>query len=166
MKNFIPILSYPLSNCKILVTPTSFAKYEKGLAKNLEKKVGAVIYNTTGKSLKENQVINLIKDVDGYIAGLDEITEKVIKSARKLKVIARYGAGIDKIDLDAAKKAGIYVTNTPGANSVSVVELTIGLTLALARNIILGNSKTKEGQWPRLMGVTLESHYMVKLLEL
>ena len=75
------------------------------------------------------------------IAGLDEITAKVIEAGKNLKVIARYGAGVDRVDLVAARKAGIVVTNTPGANSVSVAELAIALTLAALRNVITGNNK-------------------------
>ena len=79
------------------------------------------------------------------IAGLDEITSKVINNAKNLKIIARYGTGVDRVDLAAAKESGIYVTNTPGANSVSVAELAIGLTFAAMRNIIAGSSQTKSG---------------------
>jgi D-3-phosphoglycerate dehydrogenase len=89
------------------------------------------------------------------IAGLDEITENVIEKAKNLKVIARYGTGIDRVDLEAAKKSGIIVTNTPGANSVSVAELTIALALAASRNLITGNNQTKAGSWPRLSGASL-----------
>jgi D-3-phosphoglycerate dehydrogenase len=144
-----------LKDCKILVTPTSFSRYDKNLALNLEKAVGKVIYNTTGKPLNERDLSPLVLDIDGYIAGLDEITENVIQNAPNLKIISRYGTGTDNVDLKAAKNAGIYVTNTPGANSVSVAELTIGFAIAAARNIPEGNIKTKNGEWPRLSGSTL-----------
>jgi len=144
-----------LKNCKILVTPTSFAKYNRSLAEELENAVKGVVYNTSGKPLSEEELIPLICDVDGYIAGLDEINANVICAAKELKIIARYGTGVDKVDLKAAKEHGIYVTNTPGANSVSVAELTIGLAIAAARNILEGNNSTKKGGWPRLSGITL-----------
>jgi len=146
-----------LKECKVLVTPTSFARYNKNLAKNLEDEVGEVIYNTTGKPLKEEDLIPIIGKFDAMIAGLDEITSKVIENAKNLKIIARYGTGVDKVDLEAAKKAGIYVTNTPGANSVSVAELTIGLAIAAARNIITADIETKKGGWPRLSGISLRN---------
>lgn len=145
----------PLKDCRILVTPTSFARYDKNLSKELENTVGSVIYNTSGKPLSEKELIPLVSDIDGYIAGLDDITEAVIKAAKNLKVIARYGTGVDRVDIKAARKAGIYVTNTPGANSVSVAELTIGLAIAAARNISEGNSGIKKGAWPRLSGTSL-----------
>ena len=114
-----------LKDCNVLITPTSFAKYNKTPAKNFEKLVRSVKYNTTGKLLKENDLIPIIGDFDAMIAGLDEITSKVIENANNLKIIARYGTGVDKVDLKAAKKAGICVTNTPGANSASVAELAV-----------------------------------------
>lgn len=144
-----------LKECKILVTPTSFARYNRNLAKELENAVKGVVYNTSGKPLTEGELIPLIGDIDGYIAGLDEINAKVIGAAKELKVIARYGTGVDRVDLKAAKEHGIYVANTPGANSVSVAELTIGLAITAARNILEGNNSTKKGNWPRLSGITL-----------
>ncbi len=144
-----------LKKCKILVTPTSFSKYNLKYAKELEDTVGEVIYNTSGKPLLEEDLIPLVCDIDGFIAGLDDITANVIKAAKVLKVIARYGAGIDRVDLEAAKENKIYVTNTPGANSVSAAELTIGLIISVARNIINGNNSVKDGKWPRFSGVSL-----------
>ena len=138
------------------MTPTSFAKYNKNLAKKLEDAVSQVTYNTSGKPLSESELISIISDFDGFIAGLDNITKGVIEAAKNLKVIARYGAGVDKIDLEAAKKAGIFVTNTPFVNSVSVAELAIGLAIVASRNIIDGHNKiTSGGGWPRLSGTTL-----------
>jgi D-3-phosphoglycerate dehydrogenase len=71
-------------------------------------------------------------------------------------VIARYGVGVDQVDLDAAKARGIVVTNTPGANAVSVAELAIGLMLSLARNIPQMVTATRDGEWPRVQGLTLD----------
>ena len=149
------MLIKPLNQCKILVTPTSFAKYNKDYISMLENAVKKVTYNRTGKPLSEKDLILLVSDIDGFIAGLDDITSGVIKAAINLKVISRYGTGVDRVDLKAAKKAGIFVTNTPGANSVSVAELTIGLAISAARNIPDGNTRTKNGSWPRLSGTSL-----------
>lgn len=146
----------PLSQCHILVTPTSFGKYEPELIKRLEAAVGQVTYNRTGKPLNSTQLHTLLRDVDGYIAGVDTVDRSALEMADQLRVIARYGAGVDRVDLEAAKARGITVTNTPGANTVSVAELSIGLMLALARMIPTANAATKEGEWPRLQGVALE----------
>lgn len=142
---------------KILVTPTSLqpGKNEaalsvlRGFAKEL-------VFNTSGKPLSEDELIPLLKDCDGYIAGLDEITEKVISASSKLKIISRYGAGYDRVDIEAAKKYGIKVTNTPGVNAQAVGELTFGLILAAARNIPHLSEETRKGSWIRSTGMELK----------
>lgn len=150
------MLEKPLKECCILVTPTSYGKYDKNLKINLEKLVKEVVYNAKGKPLSVDDLIPIIGKFDGMIAGLEEINSSVISKAKNLKVISRYGSGYDRVDIKAAKEAGIYVTNTPGANSTSVAELTIGLAIAAARSITSANAKTKKGEWPRLKGFTLQ----------
>jgi D-3-phosphoglycerate dehydrogenase len=145
-----------LKNYKILVTPTSFGKNDPRLKAELEEKVGEVVYNPTGKPLSSAEVARLLPGIDGYIAGLDVIDQKALASADRLKIIARYGVGVDNVDLPAAREKGIVVTNTPGANSVSVAELTVGLILALARQIPQGVSATRQGLFPRLSGLSIE----------
>jgi D-3-phosphoglycerate dehydrogenase len=144
-----------LKDCRVLVTPTSYALHDQKLRTKLESEVGDVVYNTTGKPLSSSSLREIIPGIDGYIAGLDMIDRAVIEVAGRLKVIARYGVGLDNIDLTAAKEKGIVVTNTPGANSDSVAELTIGLILSLARSIPMASSLTKAGEWPRMRGVSL-----------
>ncbi len=146
----------PLKECRILVTPTSYGKYDKNLKLKLEEMVKEVVYNTKGKPLSSDELASIIGDFDGMIAGLDEIDENVISKAKNLKVISRYGSGYDRVDIEAAKKTGIYVTNTPGANAISVAELTIGLAIAATRSIPYANIETKKGKWPRLKGITLQ----------
>ena len=145
-----------LKDCRLLVTPTSYGKNDSRLKTELEAQVGEVIYNPTRKPLRSDEVAELLPGIDGYIAGLDDIDAKAIKMADHLKVIARYGVGVDKVDLDAAKEKGIVVTNTPGANSVSVAELALGLMLALARQIPEAVEAVHQGKWPRYAGISLE----------
>ena len=145
-----------LKKYRVLVTPTSFGKNEPSLCTELEDSVGEVVYNTTGRPLDADQLIKIIPGFDGYIAGLDDITHDAIIVADRLKVIARYGVGIDKVDLDAAREKGIIVTNTPNANASSVAELTVGLIIALIRQIPVANAAIRTGEWPRLHGISLE----------
>ncbi len=145
-----------LKQCRVLVTPTSYGKNDPLLKTALENLVGEVLYNPTGKPLSSSEVTRLLPGVDGYIAGLDVIDRAALAGANQLKVIARYGVGVDAVDLNAAKEKGIIVTNTPGANSTSVAELTIGLMLALARQFQKAFIATRQGNWPRLSGVALE----------
>jgi D-3-phosphoglycerate dehydrogenase len=145
-----------LKNCKICVTPTSYGKSDSRLISELENLVGEVIYNQTGRPLTSAEVRDMVKDCDAYLAGLDTIDRSALETASRLKIIARYGVGVDNVDLAAAEEKGIIVTNTPGANSVSVSELTIALILSLARNIPEAAASTRKGEWPRQNGITLE----------
>jgi D-3-phosphoglycerate dehydrogenase len=145
-----------LKSCRILVSPTSYGKTEKRLLTELEDLVGEVIYNPTGKPLPSAEVARLLPGIDGYIAGLDEIDRSALESADRLKVIARYGVGVDNVDLVRAHEKGICVTNTPGANSASVAELTIALILSLSRKIPESVAATRGGGWPRMAGLSLE----------
>jgi len=145
-----------LKDCRLLVTPTSYGKNDARLKTELEAQVGEVIYNPIGKPLTSTEVAQLLPGVDGYIAGLDGIDVNALQSANRLKVIARYGVGVDNVDLAAARAKGIIVTNTPGANSVSVAELALGLILALARQIPEAVEAVHQGKWPRYSGISLE----------
>lgn len=145
----------PLKECRLLVTPTSFGRSDPALKDMLSAEVGEVVYNPLGRPLEAEEVRQLIGEVDGYIAGLDRIDASVLAAAPRLRVIARYGSGVDRVDLAAATRCGVVVTNTPGANAVAVAELTIGLMLALARNLRAADAATRRGEWPRLSGVGL-----------
>jgi D-3-phosphoglycerate dehydrogenase len=98
----------------------------------------------------------MLRDCDGYIAGLDVIDRVALEGANKLRVIARYGVGVEKVDLAAAREKDIVVCNTPGANSKAVAELTVGLMLAAARQIPMTSNSTRGGGWLRLTGMALE----------
>jgi D-3-phosphoglycerate dehydrogenase len=146
----------PLHLCRVLVTPTSYGSHDPELRTRLEGLVAEVVYNSTGKPLTSDQLVQLLPGFDGFIAGLDDINRRVIETADALRVIARYGVGVDAVDLDAAREKGIVVTNTPGANAGSVADLTLGLILALARNLIPAVQATRAGKWPRFSGTLLE----------
>ena len=142
---------------KILVTPTSLqpGKNEEALDA-LRQFSEDLVFNEAGRPLTEDELIPLLKDCDGYIAGLDFITEKVIRSCGRLKVISRYGAGYDRVDIEAAKEKGIRVTNTPGVNAEAVGELAFSLFLSVARRIPYLNQSTRDGQWVRSTGMELK----------
>ena len=145
-----------LKECRILVTPTSYGKNDSRLKTELESLVGEVVYNQTGRPFSSEEVARLLPGMDGYIAGLDVIDSNALCAADRLKVISRYGVGFDNVDLETAKRKNIVVTNTPGANSVSVAELALGLMLALARQIPEAVESVHQGKWPRYTGISLE----------
>lgn len=138
---------------KILVTPTSLQPGKGSAALEILKEFSDdLIFNPTGRPLTEDELIPLLQDCEGYVAGLDFITRKVIEACPKLKVISRYGVGYDRVDVEAAKEHGVIVTNTPGVNSEAVGELAFALILAVARKIPYLNDDTRKGGWVRSTG--------------
>lgn len=145
-----------LKSCRVLVTSRSYAQNDPQLRTELESTVGDVVYSPADHPLSSSEVKDLLPGCHGYIAGLDVIDRTALEAADQLKVIARYGVGVDRVDLDAAAEMGIVVTNTPGANAASVAELTVGLMLSLTRSIPNANAAVKAGEWPRLAGMSLK----------
>lgn len=86
-------------------------------------------------------------DADAILARTAKYTQDIFQAATRLKVIARFGAGVDNIDLEAATNLGIQATNAPQANSNSVAEHAIGLLLALAKNTVRMNARARDGRW-------------------
>ncbi|MDQ1123539.1 NAD(P)-dependent oxidoreductase [Microbacterium trichothecenolyticum] len=89
----------------------------------------------------------LLADADGWIAGTGPVTAAHLDLAPRLRGIARYGVGVDNIDLAAAAARGIPVTNTPGANSTAVAEHTIALLLTALRGIPAADRRVRVGDW-------------------
>jgi D-3-phosphoglycerate dehydrogenase len=115
-----------------------------------------VVYNDLGRPLKGDEILKRLAGMDGYIAGVDYIEADVVeKMPESIKVISRYGAGVDRVDIPACTKRGILVCNTPGANAVAVCELAFGLMLCTARNIPHLHIAVEKGEWPRSEGVEL-----------
>lgn len=142
---------------KALVTSTSFLKPQNAKAKALlESFFDEIVYNDLGVPLAGEQILERLEGCDAYIAGVDYITADVIeKMPESVKVISRYGVGVDRVDLAAAKARGITVCNTPGANSTAVCELAFALMLCACRNIPQLHQAVTDGLWPRSEGVEL-----------
>jgi D-3-phosphoglycerate dehydrogenase / 2-oxoglutarate reductase len=91
-----------------------------------------------------------LADADGLVVrSAVQVDAKLLESAPKLRVIGRAGVGVDNIDAAAATHRGIVVMNTPGANAVAVAELTLGLMIAMARNIPRANSTMHAAKWEK-----------------
>ena len=93
---------------------------------------------------------DVIFEFDGLIVrGRTEASAEIIKAGSKLKAIGRAGVGVDNIDLEAAKAAGVAVVNTPAASSLTVAEHTMALMLAIHRNLAQADRRMKAGEWPK-----------------
>jgi len=90
-----------------------------------------------------------VRNAEALIVGLPPITRQMMENAPFLKIIACQGTGVSHVDLDAANQLGILVTNTPGVNSDTVAEFTLGLILAIVRHIPHGWMEMVKGGWGR-----------------
>lgn len=137
---------------KVLVTARSFAKSPE--AKAVLTQAGYEIqFNPFDRPLVENELIELIKGMDALVAGMDEVTDKVMEAGLPtLKIIAKHGVGYNTIDVAAANRRGIPVTITPGANNKSVAELAMGLMLSVARHTATMDKIVRNGGWNRITG--------------
>ncbi|MCL2782509.1 MAG: phosphoglycerate dehydrogenase [Propionibacteriaceae bacterium] len=142
---------------KVLVTPTSLnAESTLAAMVRLREAADEIVFNPTTAPLHADQLIPLLQDVDGVVAGLDDYTAEVIEAAGpRLKVISRYGTGSDRVDQAAAAARGIVVATTPGANAIGVAELALGMMFALARSIPTLDRAVRAGGWPRAHGMEL-----------
>jgi len=129
---------------KVLITSRSFGRLSKEPLEIIEQV--ATVERITGP-LKENELVKILPSYEGVIVGVDEITRQVIESSKRLKVIAKHGAGLDNIDLKAATENGVIVTYVPRANAESVADFTFCLILASARDLVNAHLSTKSGLW-------------------
>ncbi|MGK5628771.1 phosphoglycerate dehydrogenase [Streptomyces sp. URMC 123] len=96
------------------------------------------------------ELLPAIAEVDAILVrSATKVDAEAIAAARRLKVIARAGVGLDNVDVSAATKAGVMVVNAPTSNIVTAAELACGLLIATARNIPQANSALKNGEWKR-----------------
>lgn len=145
---------------RILLTSTSFQD-TPGEHQTMLEKQGFQIDKLRGP-LKEQVLLDIIADYDGIICGDDDITRLVIERGKsgKLRVISKYGIGLDKIDLAAAKDNNIPVTSCPGVNQITVAEHVFALLLSYIKNIIPESEHIKNQKWVRLIGTELNKKTM------
>lgn len=142
---------------KILVSASHFDTLCKDAWELLEKNGHEVIYDKTRSfpAYSFEELKDIIGDIDAAIIGMDKYTEEVFEIAPKLKAVAKFGVGVDNIDLVAAKKHGVKALNAPGQNSNAVAELTVCYILDMLRKVIPIHEELKEGNWPRWIGSEL-----------
>jgi D-3-phosphoglycerate dehydrogenase len=110
-------------------------------------------------SITASELIDAVRDFDAIVVrSRTKVTERVLKVGKSLKAVARAGVGLDNIDLNAAKRLGIIVVNSPEAPSNAVAELVLGLMLSLARRIHEADASMKKGEWikKQLTGMELK----------
>ncbi len=141
---------------KVLITTSSFSLGNFAQAKSLHDAGISLEMNPHGRRLSEDEVAELVAtDVIAILAGLEPLTDRVLSSAKSLRVIARCGTGLDSVDLQAASRLGIDVFNTPDAPTQAVAELTIAHMLNSLRHVSTTDSNMRSGKWTPTMGSLL-----------
>lgn len=139
---------------KIAVTSPSFCKHPV-LIKKIKEAFDSVKLNTEGKLFNQHELIQFLKGYDAVIIGLDTISHQVIEALPELKIISKYGVGLNNIDLDYCHKKGIVIGWTGGVNRLSVAEMCLGNILALIRNLSISSKLMAKGEWVKNGGEQL-----------
>ena len=129
----------------VLVTTRSFATGSNDLERRL---VDAGLLVARGPATHELEALTpLLTETVAWVAGTGPVTAEHLDRAPGLRVVARYGVGVEAVDLDAARARGIVVTNTPGANTDAVADHTVALLLAALRGVVAGDRRVRAGDW-------------------
>jgi D-3-phosphoglycerate dehydrogenase len=144
----------------ILITPRSLTT--DGLASIAEltplTEAGfELVSSAPGRVPTEAELLELTASCVGWLAGVEPISGRVLRTASNLRVISRNGVGVDNIDLDAAARRGIQIARAPGANARGVAELALGLMLSALRRIPQADRVLRGGGWQRAQGRELAS---------
>ena len=132
---------------KVLISKPNFSVYSPTGYKMLQEKGYEIINNPFDRYFTLDEVLQICGKIDGVIADAEPWNSITIKASPNLKVIARFGSGMDTVDTETAKRHGIVCTNIPGSNAGAVAEHAIAMALCAVRNLIAVNRSTKAGKW-------------------
>ena len=122
----------------------------------LEREGIEIVTVEVAERLSEADLLSVAGSIDGAICGDDPFTERVLRAAPRLKVISKWGTGIDSIDLDAARKLDIRVCNTPDAFTDPVADSVLGYILCFARHLVVMDHDIRRGVWAKRDAMALK----------
>ncbi|GEO82169.1 NAD(P)-dependent oxidoreductase [Pararhodospirillum oryzae] len=139
---------------QIAITTSSFDVDHNPVLARLRAAGFGIVTNPTKRRLSEQEVGELLANpgVVGMIAGVEPLTQAVLRQATGLKVLSRCGTGLDNVDLGTAATRGILVRNTPDAPAAAVAELAMALMLAVLRRVAEADRAMRAGTWKSLQG--------------
>ena len=140
---------------KVLVTAPYMQMVIDRFRHIFEEKGIELIVPIVKERFEEEELLQWVTDVDGVICGDDQFTERVLRAAPKLKVLSKWGTGIDSIDQEACKRIGIAVCNTPNAFSEPVADSVLGYMLNFARRLPWMDRIIRQGRWTKLPSIAL-----------
>jgi len=139
---------------KIAATSPSFSK-NKVLQEEIYKYFPSAKLNLEGKRFTQDEFIQFIEDADGIIVGLEPVNHEVLDKCSNLKIVSKYGVGLNNIDVEECAKRDIKIGWTGGVNKLSVAEMTLGYMLMLSRNLFITSNELKDGIWNKSGGFEL-----------
>ena len=137
---------------KLFITSPSFGIHNKNILKKLEDANIDYKINKSPNKLSEQDLLDILPNYNGIIAGTEQLSSKVINHAKNLKIISRIGVGLNNVDLIAAKKNDIIVCYTPNAPTSAILDLTLAFIFSLLRSVHLSNLEMHNGNWTRIFG--------------
>ena len=140
---------------KILISAPYAMPVIDSYRKRLEAENCELVVVSVNERLEENELLPIVTDIDGIICGDDRITARVIQAAPRLKVISKWGTGIDSIDVEAAARRNIKVCNTPNAFSEPVADTVLAYILLFARQVARMNTDIRANRWQKPQLVSL-----------
>ncbi len=140
-------------NQRVLITARAIWEHGKNAEDLLRSEGFEVVRTPIPGPLAEATLLPLLDGFDAVIASSDAYNASVLTSVPRLKVISRWGVGIDSVDLAAATREGILITNCPGSMTDPVADYTFALMLSISRRIVEGDALMRSGQWGELGGV-------------
>ncbi len=144
-----------MAKWKILFSAPYMQPYLERFRPRLEAEGCELIVPPVAERLGEEELLQLVGDIDGAICGDDRFTERVLRAAPRLKVISKWGTGIDSIDREAAARLGIAVRNTPNAFTEAVADSVFAYMLCFARRTLWMDRAMKAGMWQKIPGFAL-----------
>ena len=145
----------PIKKKNLLITAIPLIPIIKKFEKKIKlRNIDYTILKST-QFVNEKRFLKIIHKFDALLSGDDEITKKVIDKAKKLKVISKWGTGIDSIDYKYAQKNGIKVYNTKNAFTNGVATMAVAMILSFYRKIIQNHNDIKNNIWSKYSGETL-----------
>ena len=139
---------------KVVVTPPAFCKSEY-LKSKLSSLFPNTVYSQKNNYLSESELIGFLKNADAAIIGRDSITKATLEALPQLKIISKYGVGLDNLDISSIIEKGVELAVTAGTNKRSVAELTLSFMLGLCHRTFIGAERIKRGEWIREGGHNL-----------
>jgi D-3-phosphoglycerate dehydrogenase len=143
---------------RVLITPRSLTEGGLDAVRELDPlrhRGFELVSVQPGRLPTEDELLDVVPGCVAWLAGVERISDRVLRAATDLRVISRNGTGTDSIDMAAAERAGVSVERAAGANAQGVAELTLALTLCALRHVSWTSAALREGRWERSQGSEL-----------